>query len=135
LRKRFNGGGDLPGLGGGPSPLHFGAVDAYFDGMTEPLVVTIPHRLGRDEAVRRIKSGFGGAKEHFAHLVTISEERWEDDRLTFHASALGQTASGVIDVRETTVLVSVELSWLLARFANAAAKIIGQQGTLLLEKK
>src|SRR5499427_7773218 len=103
--------------------------------MTEPLVVTIPHRLGREEAVRRIKSGFGGAKGHFAHLVTISEERWDDSRLTFHASALGQSASGIIDVRETTVLVSVELSWLLARFANAATKIIGRQGTLLLEKK
>lgn len=104
-------------------------------GMTEPLVVSIPHRLGREEAVRRIKSGFGNAHGHFVHLITISEERWEDSRLTFHASALGQTASGVIDVRETSVLVSVQLSWLLARFANAAAKIIGQQGTLLLEKK
>jgi len=116
-------------------PLQLGMTDPYLMCMTEPLVVTIPHKLGRDEAVRRIKSGFGGAKGHFAHLVTISEERWEDSRLTFHASALGQTASGVIDVGETTVLVSVQLSWLLARFANAAAKMIGQQGTLMLEKK
>ena len=122
---------------GSPSadPLQLGATDAYLSRMSEPLVVTIPHKLGREEAVRRIKSGFGGTKGHFAHLVTISEERWEDNRLTFHASALGQTASGVIDVRETTVLVSVQLSWLLARFANAAAKMIGQQGTLMLEKK
>ncbi len=103
--------------------------------MTEPLVVSIPHRLGREEAARRIKSGFGNANAHFAHLVTISEEKWEDSRLTFRASALGQTASGVIDVGETSVLVSVQLSWLLARFAKAAAKVIGQQGTLLLEKK
>jgi hypothetical protein len=103
-------------------------------GMTEPLVVSIPHRLGRDEAVRRIKSGFGNAHAHFAHLVTISEERWEDNRLTFHARALGQSASGVIDVREDSVLVSVQLTWLLARFANAATKLIRQQGTLMLEK-
>jgi len=102
--------------------------------MTEPLVVSIPHRLGRDEAMRRIKSGFGNARGHFAHLVTISEERWEDSRLTFHAGALGQTASGVIDVRENSVLVSVQLTWLLARFANAASKMIRQQGTLMLEK-
>ncbi len=103
--------------------------------MTEPLVVSIPHRLGRDEAVRRIKSGFGNAQSQFAHLITISEQRGEDNRLTFQASALGQTAGGVIDVGDTTVVVSVQLSWLLARFANAAAKIIGQQGTLMLEKK
>ncbi len=104
-------------------------------GMTEPLVVSIPHRLGRDEALRRIKSGFGNAHAHFAHLITISQEQWEGNRLTFQASALGQTASGVIDVGEASVLVSVQLSWLLARFANAAKKIIGQQGTLMLEKK
>ncbi len=103
--------------------------------MTEPVVVSIPHRLGREEATRRIKAGFGGAHAHFAHLVTISEERWEDSRLTFHASALGQTASGMIDVREDCVVLSVQLSWLLARFANAATKIIRQQGTLMLEKK
>ncbi len=103
--------------------------------MTESLVVPIPHRLGRDEAVRRIRSGFAGAHAHFAHLVTISEERWEDSRLTFRAAALGQTASGVIDVREDCVVLSVELSWLLARFATAAAKLIRREGTLMLEKK
>ena len=102
--------------------------------MSEPLVVSIPHRLGRDEAVRRLKSGLAGARAHFAHFLTISEETWDDSRLTFHASALGQTASGVIDVGETSVLVSVQLSWLLARFANAATKMIRQQGTLMLEK-
>ena len=103
--------------------------------MGQPLTISIPHRLGRDEAVRRIKSGFGDAKAHFAHLITISEERWDDNRLSFRAGAIGQTASGVIDVRDDSVMVSVELSWLLARFAKAAAKVIGQQGTLMLEKK
>ena len=103
--------------------------------MTEPLVVSIPHRLGREEALRRINSGFSSAHVHFAHLVTISEEHWEDDRLTFRAAALGQTASGLIDVREDCVVLSVELSWLLARFANAASKLIRREGTLMLEKK
>src|SRR5215475_12933592 len=115
-------------------PLQLRPTNAYFSPMSEPLVVTIPHKLGREEAVRRIKSGFGGAKGHFAHLVTISEERWDDSRLTFHASALGQTASGVIDVREESVLVSVQLSWLLARFAKAATKVIRHEATLMLEK-
>ena|SRR5450631_1557095 len=103
--------------------------------MSEPLVVSIPHRLGREEAVRRIKSGFGGARAHFAHLITISQETWEDSRLSFSASALGQAASGLIDVREDQVVVTVRLPWLLAKFAEAASKVIGKQGTLMLEKK
>ena len=103
--------------------------------MSEPLVVSIPHRLGREEATRRIKSGFTAAHGHFAHLVTISEESWEDNRLTFRAAALGQTASGIIDVREDAVVLTVQLSWLLARFANAASKLIRREGTLMLENK
>jgi hypothetical protein len=103
--------------------------------MSEPLVVSIPHRLGRDEAVRRIKSGVAEARPHFAHLLTISDETWDDNRLSFRASALGQVASGVIDVREDRVVLTVQLPWLLARFAQAASSLISREGTLMLEKK
>ena len=103
--------------------------------MSEPLVVSIPHRLGRDEAVRRLKSGLAAAHTHFAHLLTIDEERWNDNCLTFRARALGQVASGLIDVRDDHVVLTVQLPWLLAKFAQAASKMIRKQGTLMLEKK
>ena len=51
------------------------------------------------------------------------------------ASALGQTATGFIDVYEAGVRVEVTLPWLLARFAHAAQRVIGQKGQLMLEKK
>jgi hypothetical protein len=85
--------------------------------------------------VRRIKSGVGEAHTHFAHLLTISDQAWDDNRLSFRASALGQVASGVIDVREDHVVLTVQLPWLLARFAQAASKLISREGTLMLEKK
>lgn len=103
--------------------------------MSEPLVVVIPHRLGKDEALRRIRDGFGRAKTEFASLISINEDRWEGDRLTFAASALGQHASGTIDVYDGSVRLEVTLPWLLAKFAAAAQRVIGQRGTLLLEKK
>jgi hypothetical protein len=103
--------------------------------MSEPLVVSIPHRLGREEAVRRLKSGLAGARANFAHLITISEETWDDNRLSFRASALGQAASGLIDVRDDHVVLTVQLPWLLAKFAQAASNVISRQGTLMLEKK
>ena len=103
--------------------------------MSEPLIVSIPHRLGQAEAVRRLKAGLAGANTHFAHLLTISEETWNDNCLTFRASALGQAASGLIDVREDHVVLTVQLPWLLAKFAQAASQMIRKQGTLLLEKK
>jgi hypothetical protein len=103
--------------------------------MTEPLVVTIPHRLGKDEAVRRIKDGLGRAKSEFAWALTLEQEAWDGDRLTFIAKAMGQRASGSIDVYDAGVRLEVTLPWLLARFAHAAQRVIGQKGTLMLEKK
>ncbi len=103
--------------------------------MSEPLVVTIPHRLGKAEAARRIKDGIARAKGEFAHLVRIDNDVWEGDRLSFAASALGQHAHGFIDVYESGVRLEVTLPWLLARFAHAVQRVVGQRGTLLLEKK
>ena len=103
--------------------------------MSEPLVVLIPHRLGKDEALRRIKDGIGRAKTEFVWLMSLDEEVWTGDRLAFRVSALGQRASGFIDVYEQAVRLEVTLPWLLARFAHAVQRVIGQKGHLLLEKK
>src|SRR6476660_8010749 len=103
--------------------------------MSEPLIVVIPHRLGKDEALRRIKDGLGRAKTEFAWLLSLEEEVWTGDRLSFRVSALGQRASGFIDVYEANVRLEVILPWLLARFAQAAQRVIGQKGQLMLDKK
>ena len=39
--------------------------------MSEPLVVMLPHRLGKDEALRRLKDGLGRAKTEFAWLIAL----------------------------------------------------------------
>ena len=103
--------------------------------MSEPLVVIIPHRLGKDEALRRMKDGLSRAKTEFAWLLSLEEEVWTGDRLTFRAAALGQRASGIVDVYESGVRLEVTLPWLLARFAQAVQRVIGQKGQLMLEKK
>jgi hypothetical protein len=103
--------------------------------MGQPLTISIPHRLGRDEAVRRVKSGLGEARTQFAQVITLSDGIWEGDRLSLQARALGQVANGVIDVRDDHVQVTVELPWLLGQFAQAAGTLIQRQGTLMLEKK
>jgi hypothetical protein len=103
--------------------------------MSEPLVVTIPHRLGKDEAARRIRDGVARAKSEFATLLRIDNDAWEGDRYSFSAAAFGQHAQGTIDVYEGAVRLTVTLPWLLARFARAVQRVVGQRGQLLLEKK
>ena len=103
--------------------------------MSEPLVVLITHHVGKDEALRRIKDGLDRAKTEFAWLLSLEEEVWSGDRLSFRVVALGQRAQGIIEVYEHAVRLEVALPWLLARFAHAAQRVIGHKGQLMLENK
>ena len=102
--------------------------------MSAPLVVSIPHRLGRDEATRRLKEGLTRAASSIP-VLKVDEERWEDNRMIFRVRAFGQAASGHLDVAEDHVRLEVTLPWLLQRFAQAAQATIRNRGTLLLTKR
>lgn len=102
--------------------------------MSAPLVVSIPHRLGRDEATRRLKSGLTRAASSIP-VLHVDEERWDGDRMIFRVRALGQVAAGHLDVADDHVRVEVTLPWLLQRFAEVAQATIRKRGTLLLTKR
>ena len=103
--------------------------------MSKPLVISIPHSLGREEAARRIKSGFGNARENLASLFTIHHDTWTDYHLDFRLSALGQNATGTIDVADDHVKLELTLPWLLAQFVKQFTPRIRKEATLMLEKK
>jgi len=103
--------------------------------MTKPLVVSIPHHLGREEAVRRIKAGLAHVRADYAKFITLQEETWTGDRLAFRVSALSQTANGSLDVAEDHVQLEVALPWLLGVVAERLMPLIRREGTLMLERK
>jgi hypothetical protein len=103
--------------------------------MSKPVTVSIPHRLGREEAVRRLQSGLASARTSYASLLSVQDETWTGDHLAFRVSALGQSATGTIDVAEDHVRLEVTLPWLLGRFVETITPAIRKQGTLMLEKK
>jgi Putative polyhydroxyalkanoic acid system protein (PHA_gran_rgn) len=102
--------------------------------MSAPLIVSIPHRLGREEATRRLKAGLTRAASTIP-VLKVDEERWEQDRMIFRVRALGQAASGHLDVADDHVRVEFMLPWLLQRFAQAAQAAIRNRGNLLLKKR
>ena len=102
--------------------------------MSAPLIVSIPHRLGRDEATRRLKVGLTRAASSVP-VLKVDEERWEDNRMIFRVRALGQAASGHLDVADDHVRLEVTLPWLLQRFAEVAQIAIRNRGNLLLTKR
>ena len=102
--------------------------------MPGPLIVSIPHSLGREEAMRRLKAGLARAATKVP-ILSVDEERWEDHRMIFRVRALGQAANGHVDVAEDHVKVEVTLPFLLQRFAEIAQAAIRERGKLLLTKK
>lgn len=103
--------------------------------MTKPLIVSIPHNLGRVEAARRLQSGVQQMKTQFGEKIASVEESWSGDRMDFRVGAMGQTVSGNLEVFDDNVRVEVHLPWILAMVAEKAKQFINKQGTLMLEKK
>lgn len=103
--------------------------------MAQPLTVSIPHHLGKEEALRRLQSGLGKVRANYGHFFAVQEETWTDNRLQFRISAIGQAVSGTLVVLDDRVDLQVYLPWLLARLAGAILPLVRKEGTLLLEKK
>ncbi|WP_448188312.1 polyhydroxyalkanoic acid system family protein [Azospirillum sp. sgz301742] len=103
--------------------------------MSKPLIVTIPHQLGKQGAKTRIQDGLGQARAQLGGLGATVEEQWNEDQLAFSVAALGQTLTGRIDVYEESAHVEVDLPWALALLGGKIRDRLQKQGTLMLEKK
>jgi hypothetical protein len=68
-------------------------------------------------------------------VLKVDEETWQGDRMVFRVRALGQAASGHLDVADDHVQLEVTLPYLLQRFAEAAQIAIKNRGHLLLTKR
>ncbi len=102
------------------------------ENVAEPVIMIIPHSLGKEEAMRRLKSGLATANLPF---LTIDREFWNNDLLEFSVSAMGQTASGSALVMSDGVRLTLILPWLLQRFAKLAGGTLASRTKLLLDKK
>lgn len=102
--------------------------------MSRPVVVTIPHKLGKQEAGRRLRAGFSHVRSTFGESFVVVKDKWAGDHLDFDASVLGQTTTGTVDVADDHVRLEVQLPWMLSLLADKAKALVRKQGKLMLEK-
>ena len=103
--------------------------------MSDTVTVIIGHRLGKVEAVRRIKEGFARTNGQFGAMIAMDQETWQGDTLRFRMRALGHTAAASIEVLEDALRIEVSLPWLLAKAAKGLLPILRKEAARLLEKK
>ena len=103
--------------------------------MSDIVTVIIGHRLGKVEALRRLKEGFARTNGHLGSTIAMEQETWQGDTLRFRMRALGQSAAASIEVLEDALRIEVWLPWLLAKAATRLLPILRKEATRLLEKK
>ena len=101
--------------------------------MAAPLTVSIPHSLGRAEAVRRLKFGLEGLPR--AGVVTVEQQAWADNKMTFLVKALGQSVPGSLEVLDDAVRLEVTLPALLQKLWEPLKTVLLGRTKLLLDKK
>ena len=99
----------------------------------EPITVTISHRLGRDEAKRRLENGLSTIRTEVSAYVRSLDYSWDEYTLSFRVSALMQTITGRIEVYEEFVRVELGLPALLQMAAKRIIGHIESRGAALLE--
>ena len=104
--------------------------------MAAPIDVSLPHKLGREEARRRIGTNIHSLKDHIPGGASHVTSNWVGDRLDLQIHAMGQAVDAQITVEETKVRCHIMLPGMLALFAAPIEAMLNRKGAdLLLEDK
>lgn len=97
--------------------------------MSQPLIVSIPHRLGRQEARRRLDRGIGRLEGELGALLSGLDHHWQEDTLNFTASAIWQRITGRIEVMDDAVRVRAARKATRRGVGNCLLRRSGQQSS------
>ena len=104
--------------------------------MERPVEVELPHKLGREEARRRIGNNVHKLRDHIPGGAAHVTSNWAGDQLNLDIHAMGQTVAAEITVEEAKVRCRVMLPGMLALFAAPIEAALNAKGRdLLLEDK
>ena len=101
--------------------------------MAQPIDVDLPHKLGKEEAKRRLGNNIHKLHEQLPGGGNV-ESHWEGDTLKLAVAAMGDSINADLTVRESSVHCHFDLPGLLGMFAQPiAAMLKAKGGDLLLE--
>lgn len=103
--------------------------------MNQPIQVDLPHKLGREEARRRIAGNIHKLEKQIPGGANVTSA-WQGDELKLGIKAMGQSIDADIDVQESIVRCKLLLPPMLAMLARPIEAMLKAKGQdLLLESK
>jgi hypothetical protein len=97
------------------------------------LSLNIPHSLGQEEAMRRLKEKFAAAHAEYRDQVNNFRQEWRDHTFSFGFQALGMAITGTVAVEEAGVKLVTHLPLAAALFKGMIEDRLRQEmGDLLV---
>jgi hypothetical protein len=101
--------------------------------MSVPVVIDVPHKLGRAGARERLKSRIGELGGHMPGGIGTVRSSWpSEDEMALEIDAMGQNIPAKLEILDAVVRVHVSLPPMLAYFSNMIGAAVRDQGTKLL---
>ena len=95
--------------------------------MANPIVVTVSHTLGAEEAQRRIARGLDKGKTELSSLFSAFDTEWKANHADLRLVALHQQVRAGLDVFDDMVRVEVSLPWYLSALQEKIAGVLKSQ--------
>jgi Putative polyhydroxyalkanoic acid system protein (PHA_gran_rgn) len=80
------------------------------------LDISIPHHLGQDEALGRLKSAIADAKTQYSDRIQRFDENWNGNVGTLDITAMGQSLRVTLTANPADVNVQTTLPFMAAMF-------------------
>jgi Putative polyhydroxyalkanoic acid system protein (PHA_gran_rgn) len=105
--------------------------------MSKPIVITVPHNLGREKAHRLIASEIERLRSAYIDKFAQTDVQWTGDTASVRVVALAQEVKGQLDISDDSVRIEVELPWIFAALTGRIENVLTTtaQETLRLEDK
>lgn len=101
--------------------------------MSNTITVTIPHRLGLEEAKARARERLEKMQRDYVDKIAHSEIRWAGDVAQIRVDALGQSATAQVSIFADHARVDVQLPWLFAALSGKVQQIVQQNASEALK--
>ncbi len=88
------------------------------------LSMTADHRLGKEEAERRLKDKLRVMLDKYGYHATDLEQAWSDGTLAFRFSARGMRVAGTMEVGDREVRLSADVPFGVVIFRKRIEKRI-----------
>ena len=103
--------------------------------MNQPVQVDLPHKLGKEEARRRIAANIHKLEQQIPGGAQVTSS-WTGDRLDLSVAALGQSVDAKIEAEDSYVRCTMMLPPMLAMLARPIEAALRNKGSdLLLDDK